>query len=189
MADQVAEGLLSPWLRKKRIQAAMPFLKGRVLDFGCGSGALAALVDPERYLGVDVDEDSLRQAKEDFPKHSFVSRLPEPSVKFDAIISLAVIEHVSDPSSFLASLANHLDVSPGACLVVSTPHPAVDWVHDMGATLGLFSKHASEEHEELLNRSKLELAGKQADLELSSYQRFLFGANQVAAFKKAEHGL
>ncbi len=188
MADQVAEGLLSPWLRKKRFQAAMPFLRGRVLDFGCGSGAMAAVIDAEHYLGVEIDDASLRQAKTDFPSHSFVSELPDASRKFDTIVSLAVIEHVDNPSEFLASLATHLDAAADSCLIVSTPHPAVDWVHDVGAALGLFSKHASEEHEDLLDRDKLEAAGSQAHLTLDSYQRFLFGANQIAVFKKAENG-
>ena len=184
MADQGSEGLLSPWLRKRRFEAAMPYLKGRVLDFGCGSGALAALVDAENYLGVEVDEASLQQARSHFPSHRFVSALPAPAEKFDSIVSLAVIEHVSDPSRFLASLVVHLDASVTARIAVTTPHPSVDWVHDVGATIGLFSKHANEEHEDLLDRSKLEWAGAQAGLKLASYRRFLFGANQIAVFKR-----
>lgn len=184
MADQGSEGLLSPWLRKQRFKAAMPYLKGRILDFGCGSGTLAALIDAEHYLGVELDETSLQQARSHFPGHRFVAGIPDSAEKFDSIISLAVIEHVSDPSLFLASLAAHLDSSASSCIVVTTPHPTVDWVHDVGAAVGLFSKHANEEHEDLLDRAKLEMAGKQAGLRLDSYRRFLFGANQIAAFKK-----
>jgi SAM-dependent methyltransferase len=185
MADQVAEGLLSPpWLRKKRFAVAMPYLKGRVLDFGCGAGALAALVHADHYLGVEVDEVSLQQARSLFPPHRFVSGLPESAEKFDSIISLAVIEHVSDPAQFLRTLATHLDESAAACLAVTTPHPSVDWVHDVGAALVLFSKHANEEHEDLLDRAKLEMAGAKAGLKLVTYRRFLFGANQIAVYKK-----
>ena len=184
MADQGSEGLLSPWLRKQRFKAAMPYLKGRILDFGCGSGALAALIDAEYYLGVEVDEISLQRARSLFPGHRFVNEVPDSGEKFDSIISLAVIEHVSDPSDFLATLAPHLDSSVSSCIVVTTPHPSVDWVHDIGASLGLFSKHANEEHEELLDRAKLEMAGKQAGLKMDLYRRFLFGANQIAIYKK-----
>lgn len=184
MADQGGEGILSPWLRKKRIEAAAPYLKGRVLDFGCGTGALASLVDADHYLGVEVDEASLQLARSRFPSHRFVSTLPEPAEKFDSIISLAVIEHVSDPSRFLAALAAHLEESDTACLALTTPHPSVDWVHDTGAAVGLFSKHANEEHEDLLDRARLEMAGAEAGLRLISYRRFLFGANQIAIFDK-----
>ena len=45
MADQGTEGILSPYLRRKRIQAATPYLKGGVLDVGCGGGVLATLVE------------------------------------------------------------------------------------------------------------------------------------------------
>jgi len=186
MADQGAEGLLSPWLRDKRFEVAKPFLRGKVLDFGCGSGALAALVPSDRYLGVDQDEPSLQQARNKFPLHRFMSELPQAGEKFDSIISLAVIEHVSDPAGFLRTLSGHLKDSDEALLVVTTPHPSVDWIHDLGAAIGLFSKHANEEHEDLLDQAKLESAGVQAGLKLISYRRFLFGANQIAVYAKRD---
>lgn len=40
MADQGAEGFLSSYLRRQRIQAVMPWLKGRVLDLAAGRGCL-----------------------------------------------------------------------------------------------------------------------------------------------------
>lgn len=168
----------------------MPYLKGKGKrnghDFGGGSGALAALVDADHFLGVEVDDVSLQQARSRFPTHRFVSGLPESAEKFDSIISLAVIEHVNAPAQFLYTLAVHLDESTAACLAVTTPHASVDWVHDVGAALGLFSKHANKEHEDLLDRAKLETAGAKAGLKLISYRyrRFLFGANQIAVFEK-----
>ncbi len=184
MADQGAEGLLSPWLRKKRIAAARPYQRGRVLDFGCGSGALAALVPSDRYLGVDRDEPSLRQARSRFPTHRFSASLPAPEDKFDSIVSLAVIEHVSDPAALLRSLSAHLNQSDAARLIVTTPHPSVAWIHGLGAAIGLFSRHASEEHEALLDRVMLESAGAQAGLKIVAYRRFLFGANQIAVYAR-----
>lgn len=184
MADQGTEGLLSAWLRKQRFKVAKPYLMGCILDVGCGAGALAELVDTDRYLGVDVDAFSLQQTRSRFPGHRFVSELPNQSEKFDVIISLAVIAHLSDPAGFLSSLASHLASFSNACIVITTPHPTADWIHDAGAAVGLFSKHANEEHEDLLDRDKLEIAGQNAHLSLVSYQRFLFGANQIAVYKK-----
>lgn len=181
MADQGNEGLLSPYLRKKRFKAVMPYLNGNVLDFGCGAGGLAQYIVKTNYLGVEVDNDSLNLAKQNHPKHIFSSVLPEPDEKFDTIVSLAVIEHVSDPSRFLSDLAVHLK-DHNSKLIVTTPHPAVDWVHDLGASVGLFSKHANEEHEELLDKQKLEQAGQSANLKMTMYKRFLLKANQIAIF-------
>ena len=62
MADQGAEGLFSPFLRSRRLKAACPYIKGRVLDVGCGTGALAGeehkgLLDRSRLEGLAVECD------------------------------------------------------------------------------------------------------------------------------------
>lgn len=184
MADQGSEGLLSPLLRQKRFNAVKPYLYGRVLDFGCGSGGLAEFVSSDSYLGVEIDEFSLKTAKNRFPSHRFVSELPDTDEKFDTIILLAVIEHVKDPSALLNKLTKYMSSDPKARIAVTTPHPSVDWVHDLGASLGLFSKHANEEHEELLDKRKLKLAGEKTGLRLLTHKSFLFGANQLAIYGK-----
>ena len=51
--------------------------------------------------------------------------------------------------------------------------------------IGLFSKEASEEHEELNDRKNLEYAGRQAGLILVEFRRFLFGANQLGVFMRS----
>jgi hypothetical protein len=95
---------------------------------------------------------------------------------------LAVIEHLNDPVDFLHTLSKIL-LDDGR-LVITTPHPSVEWIHSVGATIGFFSKHANEEHENLLDRGMLEKFGTQAGLKLEFYSRFLLGANQVAVYSK-----
>lgn len=182
MADQGSEGILSPFLRRQRMNATRPYLRERILDVGCGTGMLAGEIQPECYLGIEIDQVSLDYAINQFPSHSFQESLPNETEKFDTVISLAVIEHVKNPEEFLADLSKRLKPNADARIVITTPHPSMDWIHDLGATIGLFSQHANDEHEELLDRSMLELAGKKAGLRLVSYKRFLFGANQLAVF-------
>jgi 2-polyprenyl-3-methyl-5-hydroxy-6-metoxy-1,4-benzoquinol methylase len=184
MADQGTEGLLSPYLRKKRIAAVRPFLRGRVLDVGCGSGALAAELPPDRYLGFDPDEESIAIAKEAHAGHRFVTSLAEAGGDFNTIVSLAVIEHIEDPGGFLREQRDRLGTAEGDSIVCTTPHPAVDWVHTLGASIGLFSAHASEEHEQLLDRDSLAALAEPNKLVLAGYKRFLFGANQLAVYKR-----
>ncbi len=178
MADQGAEGLLSPFLRECRIKAISPFLRGRILDIGCGAGSLAALVDPELYFGVDYDEESINIARHRFPRHKFQMEMPKPT-SFDTVVSLAVIEHVPQPDLFLKNLCRYLQPNRQSRIVLTTPHPSLEWVHDVGAKLGLFSAHASEEHEMLLDRSSLQRIAQIADCPILIYRRFLLGANQM----------
>lgn len=186
MADQIS-GLLSPWLRAQRIAAARPYLSGRVLDFGCGTGELVHHIGRERYVGLDIDEPSLAEARRRFPEVPFLREL-EPSMgelqalgPFDTIVGLAVIEHLPEPARVLERLRTLL--SPTGQIVLTTPHPLFEVVHRAGATLGLFSREAKEEHEQLLDRQALEAMAAQAGLFLACYRRFLFGANQLALLR------
>lgn len=98
-----------------------------------------------------------------------------------------MIEHVKNPVYFLQILEKQMNDSSEARVMVTTPHPTFDWVHDMGAKIGFFSQHASEQHEDLLDREQLEAVGSQAGLKLIFYKRFHFGANQLAVFRRAAH--
>jgi len=185
MADQMT-GLLSPFLRRRRLAAVGPFVKtGKVLDFGCGVGELVRDVAPERYLGVDLDAESIKAARELHPGHAFQTlqefESSPPSREFDVISALALIEHLPDPGAWLASMAVRL--KPEGLLVITTPHPSMRWVHDFGAKLGIFSREAADEHEDMLDRSALLSLAKVSGLGLSEYRRFLFGCNQLAVFR------
>ena len=70
-------------------------------------------------------------------------------------------------------------LNPGGTAVLTTPHPSLEWVHTAGARVGLFSHAAHEEHEDLIDRSRMKelLAG--TSMRLVVYRRFLFGANQL----------
>jgi 2-polyprenyl-3-methyl-5-hydroxy-6-metoxy-1,4-benzoquinol methylase len=181
MADQTA-GFLSPWLRRRRLKMATPFVKGRVLDYGCGVGVLADLCAPGDYLGVDIDEESLLLARKYHPRHRFIfaSELGETE-KFDAIFALALIEHVKDPLAMLLFWRRALN--KGGQIVMTTPHPSWEWIHTLGAKVGVFSKDASEEHEKLLDEKALRALVAEAGLSLVLYKRFLYGANQLIVAK------
>jgi len=180
MANQTS-GILSPFLQRRRIRAALPHLgSGRVLDVGCACGALADHVPPARYVGVDVDVDAIDVARRTYGSHQFLSvdefeaaGLPP----FDVIVALAVIEHVPDPGEWLARWSAHL--AEGGRLVLTTPHPLFRKVHDVGAAIRLFSREAAAEHETLLDRAALTRASATADLVPRRYRRFLYGANQL----------
>ncbi len=176
MGQLVEAGMLSYWLVRRRQQAVRGHLAGRVLDFGCGVGTLADICDPAGYVGVDNDPRKIEIARRDRPRHRFETAVPEGE-RFDTVAALAFIEHVHDPAGYLRRFAGLLGA--GGRIVLTTPHPSLEWVHTWGAKAGLFSHAAHDEHEELINKARMAdlLAG--TGMRLQVYRRFLLGANQL----------
>lgn len=68
----------------------------RVLEFGCGPGRLSGLFSPLLYLGVDINERSLAEAKARNPAHVFQLATDEPLPSADLILCHTVLLHISD---------------------------------------------------------------------------------------------
>jgi 2-polyprenyl-3-methyl-5-hydroxy-6-metoxy-1,4-benzoquinol methylase len=178
-------GRLSARLEAARQRAARPHLHGRVLDWGCGARApLAAVVPADRYVGVDLNPDSVTAAELVAPGHRFehVDEL-DPGERFDTVVSLAVIEHVEDQPAFVERLVSHL--VPGGVLVLTTPHPRFEWLHTAGAKVGLVSSHASDDHEDLIPADGLLALARGAGLEPRPVERFLLGLNQLLVARRS----
>ena len=177
--DRSAPGFLTPFLARMRVRAALPHVRGSVLDHGCGFGALAPYVPPARYLGFDINEGSLEDARARNPSHRFTSELPVDTT-FDTVVSMAVIEHVDDPAAYLRGLTAF--VGDGGRVVLTTPRPSWNGVYALGARLGLFSVTANEEHR-LLGKAALTEASLTAGLRIVHFETFLAGANQLAVLE------
>ena len=99
---------------------------GRLLDVGCGRGAVASLLSArfDEVHGIDADDRALEKAAE---RGVAVARvdldrdpLPFEDGSFDAVVSLDVIEHVLDPAVFVRELARVL--RPGGNVYLATPN-------------------------------------------------------------------
>ena len=176
MSSEERGGRLSPWLSEKRMRISQEYLRGRVLDFGCNDGPLLAYCESEKYVGLDIAEAGLSRAREKHPGVRFVSAV-EPDEKFDTVAALAMIEHVPNPGGLLAQWAGML--APDGRIVLTTPHPRMEWAHTVGAKLRMFSSEAHDEHEDLLDRPKMAQLAEKAGLRIVVYKRFLLGANQL----------
>lgn len=181
------DGFLSPFLRRQRMQAASPFIRGRVLDYGCGIGLVGDLPAVTDYVGVDIDPEILETASKRVPNGRFL--LPRDveaqlaGEKFDSIVGLALIEHLPDPESFLRQARSLL--APDGRVVLTTPNPALDWAHGLGAKFGIFASESHDEHQSLMGREIMAAHARQAGLHIDIYRRFLLGANQLAILKHA----
>jgi SAM-dependent methyltransferase len=108
---------------------------GRILDLACGVGygtrILADRADPgATLLGVDVSEAAIAHAREHYAGERVAFEtgdamaLRDPG-GFDAIVSIETVEHLPDPTGFVARLVGLL--RPGGVLVASVPvTPSVD---------------------------------------------------------------
>jgi len=94
---------------------------GKVLEIGCGQGAGAKIIydllNPEQYVGIDLDSRMIRRAKKrvgDLPKATFmegdVSSLEFPDASFDLVVNFAILHHVPNWRKALAEVHRTLTV-------------------------------------------------------------------------------
>ena len=139
-----------------------PFLGGRALEVGCGSGTHTELLARccEAVIAVDLDPSFVAAASRRFAGNPRVEviegdarRLPELG-RFDTIVMLDVLEHIEDDVATLAALGRRL--APGGRLVLKVPaHPSLYGALD--AAIG---------HHRRYGRDSLALAAGRAGLAL-----------------------
>lgn len=129
------------------LEAAAVRLGERVLDLGCGTGALAARLvaaHPDQAVtGVDLSRAMLDEARRKLAGASHVRfvqadlrDLPLPDARFDVVLSASALHYVADPARALGEA--HRVLVPGGRLVL------LDWRRDalgmglLDRALGLF---------------------------------------------------
>lgn len=119
----------------------------RVLDVGCGNGALSADLAKlcKTVVGIDISSDNIKQARQraegeficaDATTYIFGS-------KFDAVILSNVLEHIQDRVDFLGKLSKNSDL-----FLILVPMIDRDWVtlykKEMGIEYRLDQTHFVE---------------------------------------------
>ncbi|HEX2922861.1 MAG TPA: class I SAM-dependent methyltransferase, partial [Chloroflexota bacterium] len=115
------------------LRLARPVASGRVLELGCGSGALLRTVAPIARLagGMDISAAGRELAagwiRQEVRGRTGVGllcaraeKLPFDDGSFDAVVSQHLVEHLDDPSAALAEWYRVL--RPGGILVLVTPN-------------------------------------------------------------------
>jgi len=175
--------IFSTYLQNQRLRAVAPYLQGDVLDLGCGLGRVLEWMQPgQGYVGVEGPAAFVDWLRQHHPQHEFHQRdlNTDPLAlqrQFDTILMVAVIEHLANPRQVLRQIPAYL--RPGGRLVITTPSPGGDRLHQLGARLGLFSKAAMEEHESIFDRQRLAALLAQNGLQLVVFRRLLLGGNQL----------
>ena len=151
-----------------------PLAGKRALDVGCGAGLLA---EPLARLGATVT--GLDAARENIAaachhadgqglaidyRVGGVESLGDE--RFDLVVSMEVVEHVSDPAAFIGGLAGAL--APDGLLILSTPNrtPLSKLaLITLGESMGMVPK-GTHDHSKFLTPEELGALVQQAGLEV-----------------------
>jgi 2-polyprenyl-3-methyl-5-hydroxy-6-metoxy-1,4-benzoquinol methylase len=176
-------GLLSSYLRQRRFKTAIPYIKGDILDLGCGYTDLIPRLELEQaYVGIDKLEPLIKWLYDRYPEYEFHKRdLDSQDIevdrKFDTILMLAIVEHLQNPERVLSQIPQYLQKD--GCMIITTPPPFGDHIHRIGARFGLFYQSAVEEHNIIFKRNTLEPILSRCNLQVDVYRKFLLGGNQL----------
>jgi 2-polyprenyl-3-methyl-5-hydroxy-6-metoxy-1,4-benzoquinol methylase len=107
--------------------ASKPFVKGKLLEIGCGEGRGVEILMPlvDEYLGLDKIYEVIDNLKMKYPEANFRQAVIPPFSEitdnsFDSIVSFQVIEHIQDDRLFLEEI--HRVLKPGGTAIISTPN-------------------------------------------------------------------
>jgi len=95
------------------------YLKGFMLDFGCGTGIYNHLLCPQFLVGIDINFEMLKQYKEKFPEKSVIQcdseNLPFKSSVFDCVLSSGTLHHLNNPPKAMKEIYRVLKNSGYLC--------------------------------------------------------------------------
>lgn len=181
-------GLASPFLERYRMNMIKKYASGgTVLDFGCGTGRLAGVINYDKYIGVDIDPENIHAARERYLNKQNIFFFTNKEFeyyqgRFDFVILSAVIEHFDNPQQECKNLVNLLNEH--GRMIVTTPSGIGNNILTLGSRFGIFSKDAIKEHKFIFSRTDFIQLAIFLNLRIKIYQTFECGMNQLVVFSK-----
>jgi 2-polyprenyl-3-methyl-5-hydroxy-6-metoxy-1,4-benzoquinol methylase len=173
-------------IQRQRIAKALPFVPdgASVLDVGCNDGAFfhAARHRVARGVGIDTRRPDTWV---DGPFELRVGEFPDvvrPGERFDAIVSLAVVEHV--PAEDLKAWAEAVPdmLHRGGRLIVTTPSPRVDEILHLLIRLRVIDGMEAHEHHGF-DPATVPATFAVGPMTLEHRRRFQLGLNHLFVFR------
>jgi len=181
-------GLASPFLERHRMNMIKKYASGgTVLDFGCGTGTLAGVINYDKYIGVDIDLENIHAARERYPNIQNIfffttGEFEHYQGKFDCIVLSAVIEHFDNPQQECKNLAKLLNEN--GIIIVTTPSRIGNIILILGSRFGIFSREAIKEHKFIFSITDFIQLANFLNLTIRIYHTFECGMNQIVVFSK-----
>jgi 2-polyprenyl-3-methyl-5-hydroxy-6-metoxy-1,4-benzoquinol methylase len=182
------DGILSLYLKKKRMQMILPFIPpgANILDIGCDNGSLLEYLPTcEFYLGLDSQESIISRNKQQNKQAniSFVcanfNDFAWQGSPFNLVVMTAVLEHLEDISSTLFRLKSI--TTQNALVLLTTPTPISRFILRAGAAFRFFARDSLHEHKNYFRKSDFQHL---RDWKLERYKRFEFRMNQLVVLRK-----
>lgn len=107
---------------------------GKILDVGCGLGYLTYSLNKDGYhaTGIDISKEAVDNARKTYGDFFLCGDFFMIEGAYDAICMLELIEHVEDPSAFIAKAKTLL--KEGGVLIMTTPNRSWFPEHDLWNT-------------------------------------------------------
>lgn len=184
---------LTNYLRRKRLAMVSDFLRGDVLEIGCGNASLFDAFGGQShiksYTGMEHAPSTVEELRSRYPEARFIQGDLEAltwqlgEAQYDTIVGLAVIEHIWNQRSFFENLISLL--RPGGRIVLTTPTPlGNDLVLTLAAKVGLVREDMISDHIVIYNKKRFIHVATEFEIDLIYYKKFQFCLNQVAVYSK-----
>jgi len=175
---------LDLFIQRKRINVAKRFLwpGARVLDLGCGDGALFKQLPEVWGIGIDPTLPAMIE----LPNAKLLpGRFPEDTAtesEFDCVTMLASLEHLPHLVRSQLGADCYRALKPKGKVIITVPSAKTDILLSVLKTLRLIDGQSLEEHHGYDVRETPQLF---SPLQMISQKQFQLGFNNLFVFEKA----
>lgn len=103
----------------KKVSEYSSYMKGDLLDFGCGSKPYKSLFKVDCYTGLDFENEGHSHDFEEIDVIYNGKEIPFPDRRFDSVLSTEVFEHIFNLPEVLKEINRVM--KPGAHLIITCP--------------------------------------------------------------------
>ena len=101
------------------VKESATYMKGNLLDVGCGQKPYKSLFDVTQYIGIEVEQEGHDHTNEEVDLYYDGKHFPFEKGTFESVLTSQVLEHVFHPDEFLTEI--HRVLTPQGRLLLTVP--------------------------------------------------------------------